>query len=111
MLSAMRNMPIPRLVTLTFSLGIAACGGPETWQKPGVDDATIGKDTSDCRAAAEQEALRRYPYGFGAASAANGMGLSQQRDATNRATAEAAAFNACMSDKGYTWTSARAGKS
>ena len=72
-------------------LGGCAASGAGPWQKAGTDDSTIKKDTSECRALAEQEALRRYPYGFSSPSfGAAGAVMSQQRDDTNRTSAEVA---------------------
>jgi hypothetical protein len=45
-------------------LAAAACSAPAMrWQKPGVADA--GRDEAECRDAAQQEAVRRLPYGNG----------------------------------------------
>jgi hypothetical protein len=88
-----------------LSLGLAACTAPTVaeWQKSGADQQTVARDTSECRASAEQEALRRYPRGFSSPSfGAAGVVASQQRDETNRSSAELALFNSCMQDKGYT---------
>jgi hypothetical protein len=75
---------------------------PPTWQKAGVDNATLTKDTADCQAAAEREAMRRYPHGFNyGPSGVSGMVATQQRDETNRATVEAFFFKECMQAKGY----------
>ena len=71
-----------RLAFLT-PLFLVACAAPPTWQKPGVDNATLAKDTSDCQDAAEREAVRQYPHGFGYAPAGGGM-AALQRDETNR---------------------------
>ena len=82
-------------------LFLVACAAAPAWQKPGVDNATLAKDTSDCQADAEREALRRYPYGFNYAPAASGT-VVLQRDETNRSTVEASFFKACMEGRGYT---------
>ena len=92
-----------RCAVLLSPLLLATCAMPESWQKAGASDATIAKDTSDCRTAAGQEALRRYPYGFSSPTyAVGGTVMSQQRDETQRSTAEAALFNSCMQNRGYT---------
>ena len=88
-------------LALLLPLLLAMCAAPLTWQKPGVDNTTLTKDTSDCRASAEREAVRRYPHGF-YAPAASGTVAASQRDETNRSTVEASLFNACMEAKGYT---------
>src|SRR5262245_29665009 len=91
------------LMALLFELAGCAASGPGPWQKPGADDPIVAKDTSECRTLAEQDALRRYPYGFSSPSfGAAGVVMSQQRDDTNRTNAEIAAFNLCMQDRGYT---------
>lgn len=89
---------------LAASLGLAACtaSAPGPWQKPGAGNATIAKDTSECRAIAEEEAVRRYPYGFSSPSfGAAGIVMSQQRDETNRSAVEAELFNSCLQGRGY----------
>jgi hypothetical protein len=88
-------------LALLMPLFLVACAAPPTWQKPGVDGATLAKDTSDCQAAAEREAVRQYPHGFGYAPATGGM-TALQRDETNRSTVEASVFKACMERRGYT---------
>jgi len=48
------------------AVGLAACGGPPMrWEKPGVADTRAAADEAECRAAAHQEAIRLYPYGYG----------------------------------------------
>ena len=92
-----------RCAILVSPLLLATCAMPERWQKADASDATIAKEPSDCRTAARQEALRRYPYGFSAPTfAAAGTVMSQQRDETQRSTAEVALFNSCMQNSGYT---------
>ena len=90
-----------RFALLLMPLFLVMCTAPPTWQKPGVDNATRTKDTSDCQGAAEREAVRRYPPGS-TYTPASGMVASLQRDETNRATVEASFFNACMEARGYT---------
>jgi hypothetical protein len=96
-------MAILRHPALLLPVLLATCAAPTQWKKAGVDDATIAKDASDCRVAARDEALRRYPYAFGGSPSlgAGGMVVSQQRDDTHRAVVESASFNSCMQDKGY----------
>jgi aminopeptidase-like protein len=89
-------------LALLMPLFLVACAAPPTWQKPGVDGATLAKDTSDCQAAAARESVRQYPYGFNYAPAASGTVVAMQRDETNRSTVEASVFKACMEDRGYT---------
>jgi hypothetical protein len=86
---------------LLMPLFLVMCAAPTTWQKPGVDHATLTKDTSDCQAAAEREAVHRYPYGFYTPAASGTVG-ALQRDETNRSTVETSVLNACMEAKGYT---------
>jgi len=87
---------------------ILACGSrsvqaDETpWQKPGADEVTVARDSTECRQAAQKEALRRYPYGAGSPSlGATGAVLSEQRDDNSRAVAETSQFNICMQTRGY----------
>jgi len=89
-----------RLVLL-MPLFLVMCAAPTTWQKPGVDSATQTKDASDCKAAAQREAVSRYPHSFNNAPAAGTVG-ALQRDETNRSIVETSFFNACMEAKGYT---------
>jgi hypothetical protein len=91
-----------RRFALLMPLFLVMCAAPPTWQKPGVDHATLTKDTSDCQADAEREAVRRYPRGFNYTPAASGTVAAQQRDETNRSTVETSVLNACMEAKGYT---------
>ena len=100
-------MVIRRHLALLLPLLLATCAAPTYWKKAGVDGATIAKDTSDCRVAAREEALRRYPNAFSGSPSlgAGGMVVSQQRDDTQRSVVEAASFNSCMQDKGYAQTS------
>jgi hypothetical protein len=91
-----------------IAIGLAACSppspsgpSPAAWQKPGTDRPTIDGDTAACRAAAQAEALRQYPYRAGIPAGAGGMVATQQHDDTNRATVEAVQFNDCMTARGY----------
>ena len=94
-------------LVLLLPLLLATCAAPTQWKKAGAVDATMAKDTADCRVVGRDEASRRYPYGFGgpASSGPGGMVVSQQRDDTQRAVVEAATFNSCMQAKGYAPTS------
>jgi hypothetical protein len=99
------SMAARRRFALVLPVVLATCAAPEQWKKDGADDATLAKDTTDCRTTAREEALRRYPYGFSSPSfGATGMVAAQQRDDTNRSIVETAAFNACMQGKGYART-------
>jgi hypothetical protein len=90
------------VLALLPELGACTASAVGPWQKSGADQATVAKDTSECRTLAEQEALRRYPYGFTSPTfGAAGTVMSQQRDDTNRTTAEVGLFNSCMQDRGY----------
>jgi hypothetical protein len=98
------------LLCVLMVAGVAGCtahgssgpsGGPE-WQKAGADAQTTARDSAECRQAAQDDALRRYPYRassptFGGVGAAVG----QQSDSNDRAVAEASTFNACMQGRGY----------
>lgn len=102
-------MTRPSLLVLALWSSLVACAtSPPSWQKAGANEATLAKDSSECRDLAEQEAMRRYPSGFSSPSfGATGMMMSQQRDETNRATVEAASFNTCMEGRGYARTPTR----
>jgi hypothetical protein len=92
-----------RLALLLPLLMTMCATTPTTWQKAGVDNATMTKDSDDCQTAAEREAVLRYPYGFNYGPSAAGGGIAaQQRDETNRSTVEASLFKSCMEGKGYT---------
>jgi hypothetical protein len=102
-----------RFLALALSLGLAACAGagatPTRWERSGVDDATTAKDESDCRATAQREAARRYPYGFGpppyAAAYADASWLTWQRSVdADRVAAENRLTELCMRNKGYART-------
>ena len=89
-------------LALLVPLFLVMCAAPPTWQKPGVDGATLAKDTADCQAAGEREAVRRYPHGFDyAPGGVGGMTTGLQRDETNRSIVEASSFKACMEGRGY----------
>ena len=62
----------------------------------------MSRDTAECREAAHEEALRRYPYRAGSPSlGVTGTVLSSQRNDSSRATTEASLSNNCMQSKGY----------
>lgn len=86
---------------LVACAGCTASGtGP--WQKAGANEQMLSRDTAECREAAEEGALRRYPNRAASpALGATGAVLSQQRDDNNRAVEEAALFNGCMQARGY----------
>ena len=82
----------------------ASCASSDEgpWQKAGASEQTLSQDTAECREAAQEEALRRYPYRAASPSlGATGAILSQQRDDNSRAIAEASLFNNCMQSRGY----------
>jgi hypothetical protein len=93
------------LAALLF--GIAACAptAPSrgAWQKPGASEATTATDTAQCRALAQQEAARDYPYGSSNPTLGGaGMVAAQQQANLDRSSAEIARFNDCMEARGYT---------
>jgi hypothetical protein len=92
------------LLVAAVCAGVCNCSPPgdAPWHKPGADPQTTARDSTECRDAAQDEAVRRYPYG--AASPAvgpAGIGLGQQRDEHARSVAEASLFNRCMQTRGY----------
>ena len=92
------------VILASFGLGVSACSppAPTSWQKPGADEQTISRDTSNCRVTAEAEALRQYPHSASSSgSGAAGLLGSQQQDDANRSIVEAARFNDCMAGRGY----------
>jgi hypothetical protein len=95
-------------ILASAALGTAGCSGPPpaqapvAWQKPGTDQQTVARDTSNCRVTAQAEALRQYPHGGGYPGlGAAGVVASQQQDDANRTIVEAARFNDCMLGRGY----------
>jgi hypothetical protein len=97
--------PITLLATLA-SIGLGACSAPASapavWQKPGTDEQTVARDTANCRATAQADALRQYPYSAGSAAVgAAGAVASQQQNDSNRLVVETARFNDCMGERGY----------
>lgn len=95
------SAPLARAIVITALLSSCAPGGGQ-WHKPGADEPTITRDTTECRDAAQAEAMRRYPFRASSpAVGAAGIGLSQQRDDHARAVAEASLFNSCMQSRGY----------
>ena len=101
-------MTRPFLLLLALWASLVACApSPPSWQKAGASEATLAKDSSECRELAEGEAMRRYPSGFSSPSfSATGVLMSQQRDETNRSAVETASFNTCMVSRGYAPTPA-----
>lgn len=100
------RMKTQTLLSVAFAVSVAAClvacSEPAPLQKPGADDATIAKDEADCRAEARERASRVYPYTVGSPSfGAAGVMTSQQRDDSNRASAEVGFHDSCMRGKGY----------
>ena len=97
---------IRSLITLTLLAGLAACSGPApapTWKKAGATDSTIASDTALCRASAQQQAARLYPYSSSNPTLGGaGMVAAQQQANTDRTSAELEMFNDCMQGKGYT---------
>ncbi len=92
---------VSAIVVVAIGAGCAP-QGTEQWQKAGADQQTLVRDSGECREAAQDEALRRYPYRASSPSlGATGAALSQQRDDNNRAIAEASLFNSCMQGRGY----------
>jgi hypothetical protein len=92
---------------LALLLANAACAptapsrGP--WQKPGASEATVATDTAQCRALAQREAVRDYPYGSSnPALGGAGMVTAQQQANLDRSSAEIEKFNDCMQARGYT---------
>ena len=98
------SAPLARAMWIVVLLaGTSGCSpGGGQWHKPGADEQTITRDSSECRAAAQEEAERRYPFRAASpALGAAGIGLSQQRDDHARAVAEASLFNSYMQGRGY----------
>ena len=89
---------------LVLPMVFAACTAPpvERWTKSGAGDAATTADMTECRDIAQQQALRRYPYGFsGPSMSASGTVLSQQGDETNRSIVAKSSFDDCMENRGY----------
>jgi hypothetical protein len=94
------------LLAMLAAIGLGASGcsapAPASWQKPDADEQMLGRDTSNCRIAAQAEALRQYPHSAtSSGSGAAGTLGSQQQDDANRSIVEAARFNDCMLGRGY----------
>ena len=88
------------LLPLCFVL--AACTPTAPPAKPGADADTLARDTAECRAIAQREAERLYPFGARFPGVGvQGAILSQQRDNRDRSAAEQQAFGTCMRNKGY----------
>ena len=97
-----------RFLAMLASIGPGALGcsapasTPAAWQKPGANEQTVTRDTTNCRTLAQAEALRQYPYGAGSTSiGAAGVVASQQQNDSNRIVVETARFNDCMAGQGY----------
>ena len=57
----MRNVFALALMTA----GLASCGTPSHWEKPGVDAEAARADMQDCRRAASQEVFRQQAFDTG----------------------------------------------
>jgi hypothetical protein len=95
---------VPVALSAALMLGVAGCGTPARWEKPGASDAMTISDVTDCRRAASQEAFLFAPYGFPPLLWPGRRGYwlnwyqmqeSQRFYAENRLTAF------CMRNKGY----------
>lgn len=97
-----------RLVAILGSLALAGCAAAPTWQKAGSDASAAASDASECRLAAQREALRLFPYGSRGPyyASAGAVGAAQMHDEADRSAAEAQHFNQCMRSKGYTLSAA-----
>ena len=90
------------LATLLVACTNCTSSDAGSWQKAGASEQSMSRDTAECREAAQEEALRRYPYRAGSPSlGVTGTLLSSQRDDNSRATTEASLFNNCMQSRGY----------
>ena len=92
------------LLPITLLLGLAACGTPSHWEKPGVDQAVAGQDNTECRRAAQQEAFRSTPpffpsYGRGWRGRPSYFGWSTFESDRFYTENRLAAF--CMRSRGY----------
>ena len=93
------------LVGIVASIGLIATGcasSAPVWQKPGADQETTARDSMTCRDRAQIEAVQRYPYrGGGGLGGAGGVTMQAQVDEADRSTYQAARFNGCMRERGY----------
>ena len=99
---------IRTLLAALLWFGLTACAGSGAgpasgaWQKGGATEATVASDTAQCRAGAQQQAARLYPYGSSIPSMGGaGMVAAQQHANTDRNSAELEYFNDCMEGRGY----------
>jgi hypothetical protein len=98
-----------KVLPVLLMLGVAACATPMRWDKPGATDQMVAADTTACRQAAQQEAMRYYPFGYypwGFGPSVYGMHrgnwmLWQMRQDSDRFLAENRLTNFCMRTKGY----------
>src|SRR4051812_34659507 len=94
----------PLLLTLLLSSCAPTVSGPSPapWQKAGANEQKTARDDAQCREAAREEALLRYPYRAGSPSLGPaGAIISQQQDDSSRAIAEVSLLKNCMQGKGY----------
>ena len=91
------------MLALALAPGLSACAAsPGEWQKPGESESSIARDSADCRSAAQEEAMRIYPYTVSSSysGAPTVVMATQQRD-SYRAAAEKRYFDECMQSRGY----------
>jgi hypothetical protein len=93
-----------KFLTSATALGLAACSpAAPPAPAPEVDSSALEKDAKECRASAEAEAARRYPYNANfSAWGGYGTSMSQTQDWVDRGNTRDGLFNDCMKRKGYT---------
>ncbi len=99
-----------KVLPVLLTLSVAACATPMRWEKPGATDASTAADMTDCRRAAQHEAMRYYPYGYGYGYYPGGLGWGfhrrsafywQMRQDNDRFYAENRLTAFCMRTRGY----------
>ena len=113
MLPLSRTRLPDRSIVLAAVLALlgAACAppAPQPWQKAGASDAAVAADIAQCRAVAQQQATRLYPYGSNTPSLGGaGMVAAQQQANIDRDSTQLQLFHECMEGKGYSRTDAPA---
>jgi hypothetical protein len=99
-----------KVFALAALTGLAGCGTPSHWEKPGADLEATRADVRDCRRLASQEAFRQQAFDVGFARYGSpwwgyphrpSYAVFRSRLDTDRFYSDHRLTNFCMRSKGY----------
>ena len=99
-----------KVLAAAVTAGLAGCGMPSHWEKPGTDLEATRADMQDCRRQASQEAFRQHAFDVGFARYGPGWwgyprrpsyAMFSSRLDSDRYYSEHRLTNFCMRIKGY----------